>query len=206
MILTSFAVLLPVFFVMGLGYWAGRTKRFDADQVQGINDLVLTYALPALMFVATVNTTRSEILADVPFMVAILAATLGLFVVVVLVSTLPLHHSLGEAALQGMVITFPSVAFFGIPIFKGLFGESSLFSIAVSDVLASVTLQPLTVVMLEIHTQRHAGSEAGEFGTLIWKGLVNSFKKPMVWAPLLGGVFVLFDIDPPAEIDKMLAL
>jgi malonate transporter and related proteins len=34
----------------------------------------------------------------------------------------------------------------------------------------------------------------------------SRFVKPMVWAPLLGAVFVVLDIDFPKEIDKMLSL
>ena len=40
-----------------LGYWAGRSKKFDADQVKGVNELVLDFALPAIMFVGIVKTT-----------------------------------------------------------------------------------------------------------------------------------------------------
>src|SRR5437763_2564675 len=66
MILTALTVLLPVFFVLLLGYFAGRTKKFDADQVAGLNDLVLDYALPAMMFVATVKTPREQLLSEGP--------------------------------------------------------------------------------------------------------------------------------------------
>jgi len=206
MLTTSFSVLLPVLFVMGLGYWAGCTKRFDADQTRGLNELVMTYALPSLMFVATVTTTRSEILTETFFLVALLIAFLGLFIAVALLSLLVLRHTIGAAGLQAFLITFPSVAFFSIPIFKGLFGEGSLFSIALADVLASITIAPLTVVLLEIHAQHSATSEVRQVGTLIWNGLANSFIKPMVWAPLLGALFVLLDIDFPREIDNMLSL
>ena len=41
MTLTALTVLLPVFFVLGLGYFAGHAKKFDADQIAGLNDLVL---------------------------------------------------------------------------------------------------------------------------------------------------------------------
>ncbi|HST93370.1 MAG TPA: AEC family transporter, partial [Microvirga sp.] len=148
MLVTSFSVLLPVLFVMSLGYWAGRRKRFDADQIRGINDLVMTYALPSLMFVATVTTRRSELLAQAPFVLALLIAFLGLYAGVLALSLSVLRHPIGAAGLQAFLVTFPSVAFFGIPIFKGLFGEESLLSIAVADVLASITIAPLTVVLL----------------------------------------------------------
>jgi predicted permease len=206
MLVTSFSVLLPVLFVMGLGYWAGRRKRFDADQTRGINDLVMTYALPSLMFVATVTTRRSELLAQASFVLALLIAFLGLYAGVLVLSLSVLRHPIGAAGLQAFLVTFPSVAFFGIPIFKGLFGEESLLSIAVADVLASITIAPLTVVLLEVHVQRAAASGGGSVGGLIWRGLANSLAKPMVWAPLAGAMVVLLDIDFPKEVDNMLGL
>ena len=207
MLVSSFTVLLPVLFVMGLGYWAGRTKRFDADQIQGLNELVMTYALPALMFVATVaHHTRSELLQEVPFLLALLIAFLGLYNCGRGFRYLVAHLPIGGASLKAFLITFPSVAFFGIPIFKGLFGPTSLVSIATADVSGSVTILPLTIVLLEIHAQRSESGEVKQLGQLTTKALVNSFSKPMVWAPLVGAVFVLFDIDFPKVIDDMFAL
>jgi predicted permease len=55
-ILTVITVVLPVFFVLALGYFAGRARKFNSDQVAGLNELVLDYALPAMLFVATVKT------------------------------------------------------------------------------------------------------------------------------------------------------
>jgi len=153
MLLTFFSILLPVLFVMGLGYWAGFTNRFDADQTRGLNELVMTFALPALMFVATVTTTRSDMLAEARFLLAILFTFLGLYIAVALFSISVLRHDIGVAGLKAFLITFPSVAFFGIPIFKGLFGEASSLSIASADVLASITIAPLTVLLLEIYAQ-----------------------------------------------------
>lgn len=206
MLITSFTVLLPVLFVMGLGYWAGRAKKFDADQIQGLNELVMTYALPALMFVAAVTTTRSEMLSELPFVGAITIAFFGLCIAVAAVSMLVLHRSPGEAGLQAFLWTFPSVAFFGIPIFKGLFGPASIFSIATADVIGSITILPLTIVMLEVGQQRAASNEMGNIGKLIWRGIVSSFSKPMVWAPLVGAVLVFLDVDFPSEIDAGLSL
>jgi len=47
MILSAIAVTLPVFFVLALGCFAGRARKFDPDQLAGLNELVLDYALPA---------------------------------------------------------------------------------------------------------------------------------------------------------------
>ena len=206
MIVTAITVLLPVFFVLGLGYFAGRAKKFDADQVAGLNELVLDYALPAMMFVATVKNARSQLLSQGPYALALLIAFVGLFLIMVLVSTRVLHHSLGEAALQANLASFPSVAFFGPPIFQGLFGESSLLSIALAATLSAITIVPLTLVLLEIHRQHAAADEVRPVSSLILQSLANTLKQPMVWAPLIGVAIVLVGVHVPQVFDNMLTL
>ena len=206
MIVTAITVLLPVFFVLGLGYFAGRAKKFDADQVAGLNELVLDYALPAMMFVATVKNARSQLLSQGPYALALLIAFVGLFLIMVLVSTRVLHHSLGEAALQANLVSFPSVAFFGPPIFQGLFGASSLVSIALAATLSAITIVPLTLVLLEIHRQHAAADEVRPVSSLILQSLANTLKQPMVWAPLIGVAIVLVGVHVPQVFDNMLTL
>ena len=206
MILTAITVLLPVFFVLGLGYFAGRAKKFDADQITGLNELVLDYALPAMMFVATVKNARSQLLSQGPYALALLIAFVGLFLIMVLVSTRVLHHSLGEAALQANLASFPSVAFFGPPIFQGLFGASSLASIALAATLSAITIVPLTLVLLEIHRQHAAADEVRPVSSLILQSLANTLKQPMVWAPLIGLALVLVGVHVPQVFDDMLTL
>src|SRR5437763_17034985 len=87
MIFSAITVLLPVFFVLGLGYSAGRAKKFDADQVAGLNELVLDYAFPAMMFVATVKTHRDQLLCEGPYALALLVVFVVLFFVVLVVRT-----------------------------------------------------------------------------------------------------------------------
>jgi len=53
-----FGSLTPVFFVLALGYLAGKRNAFDADQSAGLSKLALTFALPASLFVS--NDGHSE--------------------------------------------------------------------------------------------------------------------------------------------------
>src|SRR5947209_18386279 len=96
----SFSVLLPVLFVMGLGFCAGYARQFDRDQVQGLNELVLEFALPASLFVVIVTTSRSSLLATFPFLIALLIGFLGLFVVVTVFIVFVLHQVLGVSAMH----------------------------------------------------------------------------------------------------------
>ena len=64
MALTVANALVPVFFVMCLGYFAGRRGMIDNRNVAALNVLVLDFALPAALFVATAQTPRQAILED----------------------------------------------------------------------------------------------------------------------------------------------
>src|SRR5207302_1886468 len=163
-----------------------------------LNELVLDYAFPAMRFVATVKTPRDELLSDGAYALALLVAFVGLFLAVLLVSTRLLHHSLGEATLQANLASFPSVGFFGPPIFQGLFGPSSLVSIAFATTLSAVTMIPLTLVLLEIHHQRTTRGEGQRVSSLIVQSLANTLKSPGVDAHWTGvALGMQGDVLPP---------
>jgi hypothetical protein len=216
MLASSFSVLLPVLFVIALGYWAGRAKQFDIDQVQGINGLVVDYALPALMFVGIATTTSSVLFAELPFLFVLFVGFAGFYVLALLFSLHILRHSLGAAALQACSVSFPSVAFMGIPIFEGLFGKSTLLSVSCANALGILIVVPVTVVLLEVHKQ-HSNQEAIEpegkcpeaslsSTRIVGVALIGSLKKPVVWVPLLAFALVLAGIRVPDEIDAMVKL
>jgi malonate transporter len=203
---TAFSVILPVLFVMGLGYWAGRAKQFDQDQVRGLNALVLEYALPALLFVGVVSASRGALLAAVPFALGILVATFGLFLLATIFCVFVLRRNLGTTAIQAGCTSNANVAFAGVPILTSLFGQSSTFSVATSALIINVTIVPAMVTMLEYDRQRSAGAETLKVAALIRQSLFTSFKQPYVLAPLLAAILVLLDLRPPSEFEKMLEL
>src|SRR5919106_53006 len=156
-VINAFWVLLPVLFVMALGFFAGRTKQFDKDQVRGLNPLVITFALPASLFVGIVTTPRSSLLTAGLFVIVLLIAFIGMFVAVALFSMFVLRHGAGAAAVQATCIAFANVTFIGLPILTPLFGASSTFAIAIAALVLQVTVVPLMVTMLEYEQQRSAG-------------------------------------------------
>lgn len=202
----ALTVLVPVLFVMALGFWAGRARQFDRDQVQGLNELVLAFALPATLFVGIVTTPRSSLLAAGPFVLVLLIAFVGLFVVVTVFSIFVLHHRLGAAAIQAACVSLSNVAFIGIPIFTPLFGPSSTLSITVAALVLNVTLVPLLVTMLEYDRQRSAEGKTRSLAALVEQSLFSSFKKPVVVAPVLATILVLFGVSVPNEIESMFNL
>jgi malonate transporter and related proteins len=73
--------LLPVFFVLALGYFAGKRNAFDADQAAGLSKLALSFALPASLFVSMTDIRRDLLLQQGRLVLALILAHAGLFLV-----------------------------------------------------------------------------------------------------------------------------
>ncbi|HXP45064.1 MAG TPA: AEC family transporter, partial [Candidatus Acidoferrales bacterium] len=72
--------LLPVFFVLALGYLAGKRDAFDADQSAGLSKLALSFALPASLFVSMTQIRKDLLLQQGHLVLALFLAHVGLFV------------------------------------------------------------------------------------------------------------------------------
>jgi predicted permease len=205
-VINAFSVLVPVLFVMALGFLAGRAKQFDKDQVQGLNSLVITFALPASLFLGIVTTPRGSLLAAGPFVIVLLIAFVGMFVAVALFSVFVLRHGAGAAAVQATCVAFANVTFIGLPILTPLFGQSSTFAVAIAALVLQVTVVPLMVTMLEYEQQRSTGGQTHSVVMLVAKSLLGSLRQPVVLVPLLGTILLLLGVPVPKEIESMLNL
>lgn len=90
-VLDILSVLAPVFVVIGLGYLGGKRKIFDDHQIEGFNEFVLGFALPAMIFASVLATPRSVLAED---------AILFLAVVLVQLVFLVLGVALGRTLLR----------------------------------------------------------------------------------------------------------
>ena len=71
--------IIPVFFVMALGYLAGWTRDIDNHHVAELNALVMDFALPASLFVAMVQTPRSLLLEQGQLMIVLAVSMLAIY-------------------------------------------------------------------------------------------------------------------------------
>src|SRR5690348_3695785 len=73
--------LLTVFFVLSLGYLAGKRNALVAAQAAGFSKLALSFALPASLLVSMTDIRRGLLLHQGRLVLALLLAHVGLFVV-----------------------------------------------------------------------------------------------------------------------------
>ena len=199
-------LLVPLFFVIGLGYYAGRTRRLDAHQSAGLNRLLVEFALPAALFTGTVQTPRDALLQLGPLIAALLLVYVVFWILGNVIARVWFQHSAGEAVVQATAVAFPNTGFMGVPILGGLFGASSVVTVAVATVLGTLTFIPVAVIVLEIVQGRRTAGESKTWRAVVLPAFANAARAPLTWAPILAAALVLLDVHLPQVVLSMLNL
>src|SRR5882724_6075028 len=119
------SALLPVFFVLALGYFAGKRNAFDADQAAGLSKLALTFALPASLFVGMTDIRKDLLLQQGPLVVALLIAHVGLFLVAWLVLRRIPSLRGAPSIIFALLMSTSATPVFGIAVLQPLLGDTS---------------------------------------------------------------------------------
>jgi malonate transporter and related proteins len=181
--------LVPVFFVMFLGCLAGARRIIDNQHVASLNALVMTFALPAALFVGVAQTSRSGLEQNGKLVLVLVISMLVIFGIAFALNHYVFRLSPGENAVQSLGIGFPNYAAVGLPLLGSIIGPGSAVSVAASIAAGSVFISPLTLIVLEMR-----GKAAGSSPQPIATTLFHSVSKPVVIAPLAGLVVALLGI------------
>lgn len=178
--------LIPVFFVMFLGYFAGARRIIDNQQVASLTVLVMTFALPAALFVGVAQTSRSGLEENGKLVLVLVISMLVIFGITFALNHYIFRLSPGENAVQSLSVGFPNFAAVGLPLLGSVMGPGSAISAAVSLAAGSVFISPLALAVLETRG-RAAGSSSHPIAT----ALFQSVSKPVAIA-LVAGLVVAF--------------
>lgn len=195
--------LVPIFFVLALGYLAGRLKRVDNAHVGSLNTLVMEYALPASLFAATWHTPRQALLDQWSVVVVLSLGMLFIYAVAYGLQRRVFRLGAQEAAVQTLTIALPNYASAGLPLVLAVFGPSQVIVVAVSIACGSIVLSPLTLVLLEIGKP---GDGGGSVLDHVWTALWHSLVKPIVSAPVAGVILSFTGVPLPAVLGSSLDL
>jgi malonate transporter len=196
--------LLPVFFVMALGYIAGKRNTFDADQAAGLSRLALGFALPASLFVSMTDIRKDLLLQQGPLVLALLLAHVGLFLVswLALRRIEPLRGA--PAIICALLVSTSATPVFGIAVLQPLLGDTSTGTVGLVA-LAINLVMPLAIILLEIESASSAGSKTSR-RTQVLTGLKSGLQSPLLWAPVLGILLVLAGLHLPKEVASALEM
>ena len=192
--------ILPIFVIMALGYASGKRGVFTAANAQIFNKLVLTYALPAALFVSIVKADRTMLFDDAKLLIISLVVLVGLFLLSYLSTYKLFKHTRSEAAVSALITGSPTIGFLGFAVLEPIYGSTAATGLVVAIVSIVVNAVSIPIGMALLNA---GSSAAGKVQDGAKKGnpVLEALKAPVCWAPILAVILVLCGIKFPTILD-----
>jgi malonate transporter len=195
--------LIPVFFVLALGYYAGGRGRVDNRNTASINVLLMHFALPCSLFLGIARTSKTLLRSQAPLL-AVLAIVMGLtYVLQFYLDRRVFHIPVKEASVGSLTSSFANNVAVGLPLLVAIYGPAGLTVVAGSIVVGALLLSPITLVLLECHPKEQARQSLQR---QLASACLGTLRKPVILAPLAGLLWLFLGIKIPASLGSSLDL
>ncbi|RKS87420.1 hypothetical protein DES39_0648 [Orbus hercynius] len=192
--------LVPIFFILFLGYIAGGRSSFTEENAQAFNKLVLDYALPAALFISIAKADRKMLFDDISLTIVGTLILIAGFALSYVCSLTLFKHNRGESSVAAMIAGSPTVGVLGFATLSPIYGSGTTTGlvVAIMAIAQHVLVIPFGVYLLhpsdELGNKRHNNPA------------IAAIKEPIVFVPLIAIVLVLFDIKFPEQLTPSLDL
>lgn len=187
---------LPFFAIIGLGYWAGRTRFFTEEATAFLTKFVFYFALSAMIFRFAANLPMAEV-----FNGQLIAGYLwgSAFVYGIATAVAFLRKvDVPTAAVEAQCAVIGNVGFLGLPMFVLLFGEASIGPMMLVLATDLIVFSSLIVILIN-------GARQGRmtWGILRTTGM-GLLRNPMIVSITLGLTWSAFAIPIPEPMNDFL--
>jgi malonate transporter len=189
---------LPFFALIGLGYWAGRTRFFSPEATAYLTKFVFYFALSAMLFNFAANLSLAEIYST-RFVLAYLTGCLAVYALAATVALLR-RVSLPEAAVEAQCAVIGNTGFLGVPMLVVLLGPQ-----AAGPVLMVLAID--LIVFSSLITLIITGAREGRMSWGILRVLgMGLLANPMIVSMVLGLSWSATGWAVPAPVNDFLDL
>ena len=196
--LAIFLKTLPFFAIIGLGYWAGRTKFFSQEATAYLTKFVFYFALSAMLFRFAANLSLAEVL-DWPLVGAYLLGTLAIYLLATGIAFLR-RLDIPTAAIEAQCAVIGNVGFLGVPMLVLLLGEQAIGPVMLVLAVDLIVFSSLIVILI-------TGSRDGRMSLAILRTVgLGLLRNPMIVAISSGLIWSALEIPIPAPLNEFLAL
>ncbi|ODP28927.1 putative transporter YwkB [Paenibacillus nuruki] len=203
-----FIILIPIFFVIILGFLGGHFKVFNSASSKGLNTLVTKFALPAHLFIGITTTSKQTLIDKWPFFITMFLGIIGFYVILLLVLRLVFKKDLNRSSIFSLNATQPSFAFMGIPVLGSLFGAAEVaIPIAITGIVVNALLDPIATIVSSVGKKTQAGQQDGHPENLLKltvHSILHGLREPLACVPLLGVVLTMFGFHSPELLQSSL--
>jgi predicted permease len=193
--------LLPVFFVLALGYAAGKRNAFDADQSAGLSKLALSFALPASLFVSMTAIPKELLLQQGRLVLALILSHAGLFLIAwfALGFVKSLHGT--ASIIYALMLSTSATPVFGLAVLGPILGPTSAGTVGLVALAINLTVPPAVILLeMDAAAKNQKPAKGDSQPSAIVMGLKAGLQSPLLWAPILGIAVVLASIHLPAVV------
>ncbi|KIN74667.1 AEC family transporter [Sulfitobacter guttiformis] len=196
--LAIFLKTLPFFALIGLGYWAGRTRFFTAEATAYLTKFVFYFALSAMLFNFSANLSLAEVW-DARLVAAYLWGTAFVYGIATLVCYFR-GINVEVTAIEAQCAVIGNVGFLGVPMLTLLLGAEAIGPVMLALAVDLIVFSSLIVILI-------TGSRDGRMSLAILRTVgLGLIKNPMIVSITLGLLWSGLQIPIPAPMNEFLAL
>lgn len=192
------SITFPIFAIIALGNATVRYGMFSKSEMRTLGKYVLNIALPALLLGAIGQRSLSEFL-NISYVVAGILGGLAAITITYFFLT---AQGVGPArkGVAAMGASCPNSAFVGFPLMLMLFPDNAAIILALNFVVEHFVVIPACLILLELSRKE----EHHSLGKILGNLFLSLLKRPMIMGLLGGLALMIFDIDLPTGIDRLL--
>ena len=196
--LAIFLKTLPFFALIGLGYWAGRTRFFTAEATAYLTKFVFYFALSAMLFHFSANLSLAEVW-DSRLVAAYLWGTAFVYGIATIVGFLR-NLDVANTAMEAQCAVIGNTGFLGVPMLTLLLGPQAIGPVVLALAVDLIVFSSLIVILI-------TGSRDGQMSLRILRTIgIGLLKNPMIVAISLGFIWSGLRIAIPAPLNDFLVI
>lgn len=189
---------LPFFAIIGLGYWAGRTRFFSQEATAYLTKFVFFFALSAMIFRFAANLQMAEIFNG-NLIVGYLCGTTLVYCIATVVGMMR-KLDIPTAAIEAQCSVIGNVGFLGLPMFVILFGEASIGPMMLLLATDLIVFSSLIVILIN-------GGRDGRLSLSILRTIaLGLLRNPMIVSITLGLCWSALALPIPDPMNDFLSI
>ena len=197
---TLLDVILPVFLVIGSGYFAVWRGLFPVGGVDGVLRFAQSFAVPCLLFQAISKLDLSSAF-DAPLLISFYTAAAVCFTLGILGARFFFKRDWEDCVVIGFCALFSNTVLLGLPISERAFGPDGLAGNYMIIAMHSPFCYGLGIAVMEFVRNR------GKSKAALARSIINAmFHNPLVIGIMLGFAVNLSGVALPLVIDDAVSL
>ncbi len=196
--LSVFLTVLPVFLILGAGYFLGRVRYLPDEVADALNAYALKIGVPCLLFMAMYNLDFGKAF-QLPMLASFYTGALTCFVLGIVLSRVFWKRRPGEGVAVGFCAVFSNTVLIGIPIVQLAFGSDALTPAFGIIAFHASTLYTIGMTTMEFSKQGGRG-----LGETLRAAFFAVIANPLMIGILLGIAFNLSGLNLFAPLEQAL--